>query len=99
MKTSVRGNFSTARAVISWVPHVSVLGPLLFVIHIDDLPGSIINITKLFAYGLKMVVNAAENDKVNSDFSALEDWESTWLLKFNVEKCKVLHLILGLVTR
>ena len=46
-----------------------------------------------------MVVNAAENDKVNSDFSALEDWESTWLLKFNVEKCKVLHLILGLVTR
>ena len=55
--------------------------------------------TKLLADDLKMVVNAAENDKVNSDFSALEDWESTWLLKFNVEKCKVLHLILGLVTR
>ena len=89
IKTSVRGSFSTASAVLSGVPQGSVLGPLLFVLYIiNDLPGSIKNITKLFADDLKMLVNAAENDKVNSDISALEDCESTWLLKFDVESAK-----------
>ena len=92
LRTSVRGNYSLPREVLSGVPQGSVLGPLLFVLFINDLPDNIKNITKLFADDLKLIVNAEDNESVVNDLSVLEDWESTWLLKFNVKKCKIMHL-------
>jgi len=78
--------------VKSGVPQGSVLGPLLFVLFINDLPGGIKNTSKIFADDLKVVVNAANCNDSYDDLKSLELWEETWLLKFNIDKCKVMHI-------
>ena len=55
MRTSVGGFLSNLRKVVSRVPQGSVLGPLLFVIFINDLPGDLSNKCKLFADDLKLI--------------------------------------------
>ena len=39
-----------------------------------------------------MIANALRKDLVDEDLRILEDWEDTWSLRFNSEKCKTLHL-------
>ena len=92
MRTVVRGSYSTIRNVLSGVPQGSVLGPLLFVLYINDLPDGLNNISKLFADDLKLICNAANANSIKADLACLEHWEEMWLLKFNTSKCKVMHL-------
>ena len=92
LRTSVRGCYSASRDVLSGVPQGSVLGPLLFVLFVNDLPDELKNATKLFADDLKLIVNASNKLKTNEDLCKLEKWESLWLIKFNPSKCKVMHL-------
>ena len=92
MRTVVRGNFSSLKKVLSGVPQGSVLGPLLFVLFINDLPGGLDNVSKLFADDLKLICNADRVNCIKSDLRYLEQWEQLWLLKFNASKCKVMHL-------
>ena len=48
---------------------------------------------RLLAQGLlKMIANALRKDLVDEDLRIFEDWEDTWSLRFNSEKCKTLHL-------
>ena len=70
----------------------SVLGPLLFVLYINDLPDCFENKAKLFADDLKLIANAANQKIIDDDLRKLEQWEQTWLLEFNLDKCKVMHL-------
>ncbi len=93
LQTSVGGSLSSPRYVRSGVPQGSVLGPLLFVIFINDLPDNIkFGFAKLFADDLKVVVNPRDKTAVSNMINALEEWEQMWLLRFNPQKCKVMHL-------
>ena len=92
MRVGVGDNFSELCAILSGVPQGSVLGPLLFLLFINDLPENIKNKVFLFADDLKMIANALRKDLVDEDLRVLEDWEDTWSLRFNSEKCKTLHL-------
>ena len=92
MRTVVRGNFSSLKKVLSGVPQGSVLGPLLFVLFINDLPSGLDNISKLFADDLKLICNADKVNCIKTDLRYLKHWEQLWLLKFNASKCKVMHL-------
>ena len=92
MRTCVGRAMSHLRKVISGVPQGSVLGPLLFVLFINDLPDKLENVAKLFADDLKLVVDASDQLAVQRDLKNLEGWESKWMLKFNPKKCKVLHV-------
>ena len=79
--------------MISGIPQGSVIGPLLFVIFINDLPDEVkFGICKLFADDCKLygVVNDSEN-KLQTDLSNLEKWSKQWQLPFNESKCKVMH--------
>ena len=90
---NVDGVRSNWKKVISGIPQGSVLGPLLFVIFINDLPDEVkFGICKLFADDCKLygVVNDSEN-KLQTDLSNLEKWSKKWQLPFNESKCKVMH--------
>ena len=92
LRTCVGGCLSSSRRVRSGVPQGSVLGPLLFVMFINDLPDGLNGVARLFADDLKLIVDASNTNSVNHDIRILQEWESLWLLKFNPTKCKVMHL-------
>ena len=80
--------------VLSGVPQGSVLGPLLFLIFINDIPNGIRNFLLLFADDLKLIVNANLPDITQADLYLLSEWQKKWLLSFNTAdgKCKVLQV-------
>jgi len=83
--------------VASGVPQGSVLGPLLFLICINDLVdlfGSNLCV-KLFADDVKIYVSIGDVnniDTLQTGLTALCAWASTWQLTISVGKCAVLHL-------
>jgi len=81
--------------VISGVPQGSVLGPILFVIYINDLPENVKSNVKMFADDTKVyrqMKSAKDNDIMQGDLNGLDKWSKTWLLKFNASKCKRMHM-------
>ena len=89
----MEGIKSSWKDVLSGIPHGSVIGPILFVIFINDMPKEVVlNFTKLFADDCKLygTVNRAPN-VMQTDLNNLEEWSNKWQLPFNESKCKVLH--------
>ena len=92
-KVSVNGSLSSSKPVLSGIPQGSVLGPLLFVIYINDLPDKLCSSSLMFADDTKVFREiCSENDLecLQRDLACLEKWADTWLLKFHPEKCKIL---------
>jgi hypothetical protein len=84
-------------AVRSGVPQGSVLGPMLFIVYINDLVDVFgHNLTvKLFADDVKIYVSISDIDSVNllqDSLAALTKWASDWQLKISIGKCVALHL-------
>ena len=82
--------------VLSWVPQGTVLGPLFFLIYINDLP-TVCKSSKanLFADDTllcRYIANDGDSTKLQEDLTALEDWESKWQMSFHPEKCTVLRI-------
>ena len=80
--------------VVSGIPQGSVLGPLLFVVFINDLPDDMkYSICRTFADDCKLygLVGNENLNKLQIDLRELERWSLKWQLPFNVKKCKVLH--------
>ena len=78
---------STWAAVTSGIPQGSVLGPLLFVIFINDLPQVVQSTTKIFAYDTKLyrpIRTHADTLILQQDISRLNDWATKWQMQFNV---------------
>ena len=91
----LNGYHSGLISVTSGVPQGSVLGPLLFIIYINDLPSAVSSSTKMFADDTKMyrnVASASGSTALQTDVDALAGWSDRWQLPFNVDKCKVLHI-------
>ena len=91
----VNGCPSQWENVISGIPQGSVLGPVLFVIYINDMPTCVTSDVYLFADDTKIsrdVSKPGEHQKLQENLNKLVMWSNTWLLKFNTAKCKVLPL-------
>ena len=90
-KVMVNGSGSEWENVTSGIPQGSVLGPILFVIYINDLPDTVESDSYLFADDTKIFrIIKGEDDKeiLQDDLAKLEEWSDKWLLKFHPEKCK-----------
>ena len=99
----IRGSASESFAVTSGVPQGSVLGPVLFLIYINDLPLDVVSPLSLFADDSKIFTRiVSEKNKRNSnvngneilqkDLDTVRNWASKWKMEFNVDKCKIMHL-------
>jgi len=95
MRAGIRGSFSDWTEVLSGVPQGSVLGPLLFLLFVNDLPDWIKNSIRMFADDVKIwnvIRTDAGNHSLQEDLSRLARWSSKWLLKLNSSKWKVMHI-------
>ena len=85
---------SSWRDVLSGIPQGSVLGPILFLIYINNIDDAS-SVIKKFADDTK-VVRVVETEEDRQAFQAgldnLEKWSMDWQMLFNVSKCHILHM-------
>ena len=89
------GSASTAKHVISGVPQGTVLGPLLFLVYINDLPSHVQSTPRLFADDCLLYrrINARSDcDILQNDLDRLQEWVAIWQMCFNPDKCEVLRV-------
>ena len=91
------GDTSTSIPVTSGVPQGTVLGPILFLIYINDLNDYLKHSTlRLFADDsiiYKVIRSQADAQQLQFDLDAAGKWENDWLMKFHPDKCNVLNII------
>ena len=87
----INQTLSSPLPVTSGVPQGSVLGPLLFLLFVNDIADNVENCPfYLFADDLK-IFSTSPNSLVQDDINALLDWSNLNGLQFHPEKCKALN--------
>ena len=64
----------------------------MFILYINDLPGVVGSVCKLFADDCKLYRNIASKagqKELQEDIERLCKWSKDWLLGFSIKKCKV----------
>ena len=95
-RVCVRGSFSEWSQVISGVPQGSVLGPILFILYINDLSEQIQSSLWTFADDTKIyrpILTTEDQNILQKDLDIFTQWNKTWQGFLNISKCK--HLSLG----
>ena len=96
-RTVLNGETSDWAPVESGVPQGSVLGPLCFLVYINDIDScaDLVTIINKFADDTKVghkVKNANDAAVLQQCLDQLHEWAGAWGMAFNVQKCKVMHL-------
>ena len=91
----MNGMKSLVAIVLSLIPQWNVLGPLLVICFINGMPEVVhsniwmfVDDTKIF----RTVNNWKQAQLLQDNLDALEEWSNLWQLRFNAEKCKLMHL-------
>ena len=93
----VNGKFSTILDVKSGVPQGSILGPLLFVLFINDIHTKISENTQIMLYAddtkiWRHILAPIDNEILQRDIDSLNAWATLNKIKFHPEKCKILFI-------
>ena len=91
----IDGVHSSWLSVDSGVPQGSILGPLLFVLYINDAPSCVLSMAGLFADDTKVYRKITSLDDcaiLQRDLDSLLEWCKKWKLIFNAKKCKVMSV-------
>ena len=95
-KVVIDGEESDAVPVTSGVPQGLVLGPILFLVYIDDMPKYTKHSqVRLFADDTIVYLTITNKDdcqNLQEDLKRLEVWEKEWLMEFHPAKCHVLRI-------
>ena len=88
-KVLINGNSSSQKPVSAGVPQGSVLGPLLFLIYINDISHDLTGLAQLFADDTSLSYSSADKHQIelilNEDLQKLRDWGKNGLL-FSIPK-------------
>ncbi|XP_071123950.1 uncharacterized protein [Mytilus edulis] len=78
----------------SGVPQGSVLGPLLFIIYINDIAEQLTSLCRLFADDTSFSYSGHDEELIQSvvsrDLRQLDEWSRKWLMSFNPEKTEIM---------
>ena len=95
-RVRVENVMSNSVPVTSGVPQGSVLGPVLFIIYINDIVAQAEKSNgNLFADDAKFdlaVDNENDRDHLQNDINNITRWSEEWKMSFNYDKCKILHV-------
>ena len=91
----INGSASMSIQVISGVPQGTLLGPLFFLLYVNDLPNILTSNVRLFADDCLLYIPVkSDNDTslLQHDLIKLEEWQNTWFKKCNPSKCFTMTL-------
>ena len=93
-RVHLNGVYSSWATVLSGIPQGSILGPLLFIIYINDLPDSLNADSNIFLYAddaklYRYISTSQDISSLQDDINKLTYWTNEWLIKLNINKCKV----------
>lgn len=89
---NISNRTSNPLPVTSGVPQGSVLGPLLFLIYINDLPSNVTCKIRLFADDCviyETISDISKQSSLQTNLNYLQKWCERWLMELNPNKCKV----------
>ena len=92
---SINGSHSALANVTSGVPQGSVLGPVLFLLYINDITNQIQSNIRLFADDsivYREIRSPADHQILQTDIQMLTDWSKKWQMNFNTSKCHLLTI-------
>ena len=88
----LNGQTSNWKEVFAGVPQGSILGPLLFLVYINDLPDGIQSNVKIFADDTSifsvMTDNIRDSATLNYDLNLVSKWADRWKMSFNPDPSK-----------
>ncbi len=91
----INGTASDWAPVTSSVPQGSVLGPVLFIIYINDIDVGLYNFIAKFADDTKIgisVISGRDRQSLQDDLSKISAWSARLEMPFNVKKCHILQV-------
>ena len=91
-RVTIKGESSNWGHIDAGVPQGSVLGPLLFLVYINDITEGISSNIRLFADDTSLYITVDDHERaselINLDLERLRTWATKWLVTFNATKTK-----------
>ena len=99
MKVILNGKSSSTKFINAGVPQGSILGPLLFIIFIDDITLDISSTSILYADDVTLMSFIKSKEEripaaasLNQDLCNIEKWATSWNVLFGAAKCKTVTI-------
>ena len=99
-KVIIENSSSKTGDIQAGVPQGSVLGPLLFLIYINDITDNVNSHIRLFADETTLFIDFSDDisatQQINNDLATIRDWADRWLVSFCPKKLRLCLFLLNI---